>query len=133
MTKIKNIKRVEKTDKKRGKRINTGICYAHTRETHRPKYCEHRVEEALVKAVTRAGGLALKYYNTASAGWPDRIVVMPNGVLVWVELKATGQKPRELQLIRHEQLRELGQLVSVVDTPQDAEALVWELQNIMVD
>ena len=75
------------------------------------------IEQKLVARVKREGGLCPKFVSPGSDGWPDRIVLMPGGKLAFVELKATGQKPRPLQLQRHAQLRDLGFSVFVIDDP----------------
>lgn len=46
---------------------------------------------------------------------PDRIVLLPGGKMAFVEVKALGEKPRPLQLARHQLLRRLGFKVYVLD------------------
>ena len=88
---------------------------------------EADVEQALRKAVTKAGGICLKFFSASQAGYPDRIVLLPRGRQIWVELKAPGRKPRPLQVKAHERLRELGQDVRVIDNIEDAKALPDEV------
>ena len=57
-------------------------------------------------------------------GMPDRLILMPGGRLSFVELKAPGQKPRPLQLHRHDQLRDLGFEVFVLDRQEDIPILM---------
>ena len=76
---------------------------------------EKSVERKLVKAVRDSGGLALKFVSPGMAGVPDRLVLFPEGKIVFVEMKAPGEKPTSLQRLRHEQLRDLGFRVYVVD------------------
>ena len=59
---------------------------------------EKQVEQALRKAVRDRGGLALKFVSPGLAGVPDRIVLMPNRRVAFVELKAPGKHPRPLQV-----------------------------------
>ena len=47
-------------------------------------------------------------WNSGTSGWPDRIVLLPDGKFGFVEVKAPGEEPRPLQLHRHKQLRQLG-------------------------
>ena len=54
-------------------------------------------------------------WNSGSSGWPDRIVLLPDGKIGFVEVKAPGEKPRKLQVHRHEQLRALVYKVFVLD------------------
>ncbi len=76
---------------------------------------EARIERALVSAVERMGGLALKFVSPGFAGVPDRIVLLPGGRLAFVELKAPGKQLRVLQGKRKRQLEALGFLVYRLD------------------
>lgn len=76
---------------------------------------EKQVEKHLVKLIEARGGLAVKFPPLFFAGFPDRIVLMPGGVVVFVELKAPGQRPRALQERVHARLRGLGFRVEVLD------------------
>ncbi|QII82305.1 VRR-NUC domain-containing protein [Jeotgalibaca arthritidis] len=76
---------------------------------------EKQVEQALVKAVKRVGGICPKFTSPGLAGVPDRLVLMPNGKLGFVEVKAPGKKPRSLQLFRMKQLTDLGFQCFVLD------------------
>lgn len=48
---------------------------------------EKEIEAKLVKEVRRRGGLCLKWTCPGWAGVPDRIVLLPGGRVVFVELK----------------------------------------------
>ena len=76
---------------------------------------EKTIEQKLVKAVKSAGGLAPKFISPGYDGMPDRLVLMPGGRVAFVEVKATGCKPRPLQIQRHGLLRRLGFQVFVLD------------------
>ena len=52
---------------------------------------------------------------------PDRLVLLPDGVIAFVELKAPGKAPRPLQLARHRLLRSLGFRVYVIDGTEQIE------------
>lgn len=75
---------------------------------------EKYIEQKLVREVKRRSGLCEKW-NSGSSGWPDRIVLLPDGKIGFVEVKAPGEKPRKLQVHRHDQLRALGYKVFVLD------------------
>lgn len=85
---------------------------------------ESYIERMLKKKVEQVGGKALKFVSPGWAGAPDRLVLLPGGRLIFVELKAPGRKPRPLQLKRHEELRALGFQVEVIDTPEKVADLV---------
>lgn len=69
---------------------------------------ERDVEQRLVRLVEGLGGLCIK---AGQDGWPDRIVMLPGGVLVWVELKRSTGKLSDLQQYRRRQLEQVGQKV----------------------
>ena len=89
---------------------------------------EKYVEQQLRQQVLRCGGLCEKW-NSGTSGWPDRIVLMPDGKIGFVELKAPGKKARVLQEHRHEQLRKLGFKVFVVDDVRKIGGVINEIQT----
>ena len=54
---------------------------------------EKYIEQKLVREVKKRGGLCEKW-NSGSSGWPDRLVLLPDGKFGLVEVKAPGKKPR---------------------------------------
>ena len=76
---------------------------------------EKVVEQKLVQAVKKVGGLAIKFTSPGLDGMPDRLVILPESHIAFVEVKAPGLKPRPLQVKRHELLRRLGCWVFVLD------------------
>ena len=85
---------------------------------------EAAIERRLKQKVEAAGGKALKFTSPGWAGAPDRLVLMPNGRMVFVELKAPGRKPRPIQLKRHDVLRALGFEVVVIDSPEGVDEFI---------
>ena len=57
-----------------------------------------------------------RYKGDTKAGWPDWFLFWRGGLIEFVELKAPGEKPNDLQLHRHECLRKLGFDVYVIDS-----------------
>ena len=90
---------------------------------------ESFIEEKLTKAVKQNGGVCWKFTSPGTAGVPDRIILMPEGRIAFVEVKSPGEKPRPLQLSRHRLLRRLGFKVYVLDTLEDIEKIISELKN----
>lgn len=86
---------------------------------------ESKQEGKLQTAVRKAGGIALK--NTGYAGIPDRLLVLPNGKIVWVEMKAPNGRLSKIQKTIIKQLRELGHDVRVVSNMQETEELINEV------
>lgn len=82
---------------------------------------EARVETALVRGVKRAGGEVRKLKWLGRRHAPDRMVMLPGGILHFVELKAPGKKARAGQAREHERMRKLCQLVFVLATLTEVE------------
>lgn len=61
------------------------------------------------------GGIAPKFVSPGFDGMPDRVVLLPDGKLAFVEVKRQGEKPSPLQEARHGMLRRLGFKVFVLD------------------
>lgn len=76
---------------------------------------EKYIEKKFVEAVTNHGGLAPKFVSPGLNGVPDRIVLLPNGHMAFVELKAPGKMMRPIQLRRKRQLESLGYKVHCID------------------
>lgn len=85
---------------------------------------EREIERKLVKAVKTAGGLALKFTSPGYAGVPDRIVLMPGGMMCFAELKAPGKVMRPLQLKRKMELESLGFRVFCIDSIEQIQEVI---------
>ena len=90
---------------------------------------EKQIEQKLTLMVKAAGGIAPKFVSPGFAGMPDRLVLLPDGVFAFAELKAPGMKPRALQLARHEMLKRLGFKVYVIDGTEQIGEILNELQT----
>lgn len=89
---------------------------------------ENEVEGYLRSRVEKAGGLCVKFLPDFARGFPDRIVLLPGGVLVWVETKRPqGGVLSPVQKVQHVLLRRLGQRVEVVWTKDQADDLIDSL------
>lgn len=90
---------------------------------------ESVVEAALLRECRLRGFLCLKL-TPSTPGVPDRLVVLPGGVSVFVEVKAPGCSPRAAQRHWHAVLADMGHRVCVVDHPAAARALVAALDDV---
>ena len=90
---------------------------------------EKTIEQKLVRAVKREGGICPKWVSPGFDGMPDRIVLLPGGRMGFVEVKAPSKKPRPLQASRHELLRRLGYRVYVLDRPEQIGGIIDDLQT----
>ena len=84
---------------------------------------ERDIERRLVAKAKAAGGQALKWVSPGQAGVPDRIVLLPNGRVIFVELKSPRGKLSAIQVRVIERLRNLGFDVRVIDSKEGVDAL----------
>ena len=90
---------------------------------------EKQIENKLATEAKKLGGIALKFVSPSFDGMPDRLVLMPDGHIAFVELKALGKKPRPLQLARHRLLRSLGFRVYVIDSVEQIGGMLNEIRT----
>lgn len=88
---------------------------------------ESRIENYLKRRVEKLGGKAYKWAPVGVVGIPDRMVLLPGGKIIFVELKAPGKKARKIQEFRAKQLRDLGFRVECLDTIEKIDRLI---QNV---
>ena len=90
---------------------------------------EKDIEQKFRVAVKAAGGVAVKFTSPGFDGVPDRLALLPDGKMAFVEVKAPGKKPRTLQLSRHRLLRRLGFKVYVLDDESQIGGIIDEIQS----
>lgn len=90
---------------------------------------ESKIEKRLKKEIELIGGKALKFVSPGVAGVPDRIVLLPHGKIIFVELKAPGEKPRAIQEYRAKELRNLGFEVKYIDSIEGVLKLISEVRG----
>lgn len=76
---------------------------------------EKAIERYLVERCREHGLPCLKYSNPNCVGYPDRLIVLPDGMVVWVELKSAGRKPSKIQRARMAVLISMGHAVCIID------------------
>lgn len=97
--------------------------------THHADVSEKSIERYLVEQAKQNGLLCLKYSNPNMVGYPDRLLVLPGGSVVWVELKSKGRKPTKIQQIRMGELTGMGHLVEVIDNKADIDKLIKTIKE----
>ncbi len=76
---------------------------------------EKKIEKKLRIEVEKLGGLAIKLQSQYFTGLPDRLILIPGGVIRFAEIKTTGENLRPRQKVVHALLRRLGFIVEVID------------------
>ena len=91
---------------------------------------EKEIENYLVRRIKNKKGIAYKFTSPGNSWVPDRLCLLPNGKIFFVELKSPGKKPRALQVNQITKITKLGQRVYVVDSKEKVdEVLEIELSN----
>jgi len=85
---------------------------------------ESDIEKYLVKRVKDVGGQIRKAQWVGHVGAPDRRVMLPDRMPIWIELKAPGKKPEPHQIREHNRMRRLGELVEVIDSYEAVDNLI---------
>lgn len=99
--------------------------------TKKTKESEKTLEARLVREIEARGGMALKYTSQYHRGIPDRIVLLPGGCTIFVELKSTGQKPTKLQMHAIRKLIQMGHWVEIIDRTGLLDSLLRAVDEII--
>ncbi|CAI3673266.1 VRR-NUC domain-containing protein [Clostridium neonatale] len=90
---------------------------------------ESEIEKTLIIEAKKHGGMALKFVSPGMIGVPDRIVLMNNGKMAFIELKAPGKKIRPIQEKRKSQIESLGFKVYCIDSKEQIGAVIDEIEK----
>jgi hypothetical protein len=88
---------------------------------------ESTLERRLVREVEHIGGRAPKWVSPGNRGVPDRIVILPNGRTVYVEMKAPGKPLEPLQVRWSTILQRMGHRVYKIDSVEGIEKFISEV------
>lgn len=90
---------------------------------------EKEIEKILVQGVKALGGKAYKWVSPGNNGVPDRIVILPRRVPVFVELKTESGSLTALQKVQIQKLESLGQKVRVLYGEEEVRDFLNECQT----
>ena len=85
---------------------------------------EKEIENYLVRKIKNKKGIAYKFTSPGNSGVPDRLCLLPNGKIFFVELKSPGKKPRALQVNQITKITKLGQRVYVMDSKEKVDEVL---------
>lgn len=94
---------------------------------------EKELEKKFVAAVKSHGGRAYKFVSPGNSGVPDRLVILPEGKIGFVELKAPGKTSRPDQRNQQRILETLGCYVAVVDRQEMIDQVIQEIMEYTAD
>lgn len=88
---------------------------------------ESEIERRLGREIKRLGGLYYKFISPNLPGVPDRIVIMPGGRVIFVELKAETGRLANIQKWVISEMQARGADVRVIKGWPEAQAFLAEL------
>lgn len=91
---------------------------------------ESTLEGRLKREVEKLGGRAVKWTSPGLSGVPDRMVLLPGGQIIFVEMKAPGKPLRPLQVKRKKELEALGFRVYRLDSTLSIEKFIEEVSYL---
>ena len=81
---------------------------------------EKVIEKNACRIAKEHGWWPIKLKINSRLGFPNRVFVASGARIKFVEFKAPDQKPKRVQMFLHDQLRNLGFEVVVIDGIEDA-------------
>jgi len=87
---------------------------------------EAKIEQAIRRYAERRGVLCYKFSSPAHRGVPDRMFVA-NGKVLFLEIKAPGNRPTKLQSRELQKLTDAGVMATWVDNLTSAMTLIDKL------
>ena len=76
---------------------------------------EKLLERKLKEAIKAKDGLCIKLLSNHFTGLPDRLCLLPGGVIFFAEIKTTKEEPSKIQKFVHSKLSKLGFNVYTID------------------
>lgn len=90
---------------------------------------ESTIEARLVREVRKLGGLCYKFTSPGAPGVPDRIIILPGGLVVFAELKTEIGRLAKIQKWQIEELRKRGANVRVLKGMDQVLAFLEEVKT----
>ena len=95
------------------------------------KIPEKLIESAVTRFAEFLGWRSYKFTSPACRSVPDRLFIK-RGITIYVEFKATGEKPTPQQLERHAEMRQAGACVFVIDSLDEGYGLFKKLDGVLL-
>ena len=92
---------------------------------------EKDIERWLGNQLKKLGCIYMKFVSPGNDGVPDRIVVLPGGSVIFIELKATTGKLMANQRVQISRLRKQGAIVFVLTGKLDAKLFLDDIERVI--
>lgn len=90
---------------------------------------EKQVEQHLVAKTKKYKGMAIKFPAKFNRSWPDRIILLPGGIIGFAELKGTNGKSTLGQLHIIQQLKDLGFTAEILNSRMKVDVFLRDLSK----
>ncbi len=90
---------------------------------------ESKIEIWLNNRIKKMGGRSYKFVSPGNPGVPDRIYLLPNGRVYFVELKRLTGKLSNVQLWQRKQFQKMGCNYRVIYGMEQAKGFIRELKD----
>lgn len=90
---------------------------------------ESYIESNLCSNIKNIGGLCLKFVSPGNAGVPDRIILLPDGRVRFIELKTETGRLAPIQRAWIDKLRRMGFDAQVLYGTEDVKKYVAQLSE----
>lgn len=85
---------------------------------------EKDIEKYLKEKVEKLGGLCLKWVSPGTTGVPDRILILPEGITIFVELKTDIGQLSDRQKVMIQKILGRKGRVYVVNSKEEVDTLI---------
>lgn len=88
---------------------------------------EKNIEKKVCEYARKKGFLTPKINVVGERGWPDRMLIDPDGWVVFVEFKQKGKPLDPIQIFRMQQLEDRSTMTVVIDDIEEGKEVVDDL------
>ena len=85
---------------------------------------EKEIERKVCEYAKSKGILVYKFSSPGMVSVPDRLLILPCGLVFFIEFKRSGCKPTPKQLREHQRLQAQNVKVFVIDNVEDGKNLI---------
>lgn len=94
------------------------------------KESEKKTENYLCEQIKKRGGHAYKFTSPQRRSVPDRLCILPDNFVFFVECKSEGVPPTDAQQREMGRLREKGVMVFIADTKKVVDSILKWVDNV---
>jgi len=94
---------------------------------------EKDIEKHICEYGRSLGVLCYKFTSPSRAAVPDRLLITPNGVVFFMELKRKGEVPTASQRVEISKIQKTGVRVFIVDNVQDGKNVINAMMKKTAD